>query len=108
MEETQPLGSVYRTRDQCYDFKNIFAEKFGEKIVFLLKTKLNVGKNWTIILVFEKNATKNWQKSQKIVIITSTPVGQSPSDKFRKVRGQATITWTKFSSRKISNGPIRK
>jgi hypothetical protein len=32
--------------------------------------------NWIITLVFEKNANffaENWQKSQKIVIITSTP-----------------------------------
>jgi hypothetical protein len=32
--------------------------------------------NWIITLVFEKNAiffAKNWQTSQKIVIITSTP-----------------------------------
>jgi hypothetical protein len=32
--------------------------------------------NWIMTLVFEKNANffaENWQKSQKIVIITSTP-----------------------------------
>jgi hypothetical protein len=46
-------------RDRCYDFLNIFAEKI-----------------LIITLVFEKNANvfaKNWEKSQKIVIITSTP-----------------------------------
>jgi hypothetical protein len=31
--------------DRCYDFSNIFAETFGEKIgVFSLKTKLNFEK----------------------------------------------------------------
>jgi hypothetical protein len=46
-------------RDRCYAFKNVFAKKIGEKIT-----------------VFEKNSKffdENWQKSQKIVIITSTP-----------------------------------
>jgi hypothetical protein len=44
---------------------------------FLLKTKLcKLCKIWIITLVFEKNANifaENWQKSPKIVIITSTP-----------------------------------
>jgi hypothetical protein len=51
-----PAVSV--TRDRCYDFKNIFAEKFCEKIgVFSPK----IGKN-----------------RKKIVIITSTP-GANPT-----------------------------
>jgi hypothetical protein len=54
-------------------FKNIFAEKLGEKIgVFDSKQS----KILIITLVFVKNANffaKNCQKSQKIVIITSTP-----------------------------------
>jgi hypothetical protein len=38
--------------DRCYDFKNIFAEKFGEKNgVFLLK-KAKLCNNWIIALVF--------------------------------------------------------
>jgi hypothetical protein len=32
------------TRDRCYDFLNIFAEKFGKKMAFWLKTKLNYAK----------------------------------------------------------------
>jgi hypothetical protein len=42
----RPLDSHARvTRDRCYDFLNIFAEKFSENIgVFLLKTKLNYAK----------------------------------------------------------------
>jgi hypothetical protein len=38
--------------------------------------------NWIITLVFEKNANffaENWQKSQKIVILTSTPDLSPPS-----------------------------
>jgi hypothetical protein len=55
-------------RDRCYDFKNIFAKKISELVFF---------KNLIITLVFEKNTNifaENSQKSQKIVIITSTPV----------------------------------
>jgi hypothetical protein len=58
------------TRDRCYDFLNIFAKNFGENIGVLdLKQSI-------ITLVFEKNANffaEIFQKSQKIVIITSTP-----------------------------------
>jgi hypothetical protein len=57
-------------------FKNIFAEKFGKKRRFWLKTKLNYAKNLIITFFFEKNAnffTENCQKSQKIVIMASTP-----------------------------------
>jgi hypothetical protein len=63
--------------DRCYDFLNIFAEIFGENIgTFLLKLLLVFAKKLTITLVFEKNANcfaENWQKSQKIMIITSAP-----------------------------------
>jgi hypothetical protein len=42
---------------RCYDFKNIFAEKFSGKIgVFYSKTKPNFEKKLIITLVFEKNA----------------------------------------------------
>jgi hypothetical protein len=43
---------------------------------FLLKTKLTFEKYFIITLVFKKNANffaENWEKSQEIVIITSTP-----------------------------------
>jgi hypothetical protein len=64
------------TGNRSYDFLNIFAKKFGEKMAFLLKTKLNFEKKLIITLVFKKNANffaENWGKSQKIVIITSVP-----------------------------------
>jgi hypothetical protein len=40
----QPLKKI-ETRDQCYDFKNIFGEKLGKMLAFLRK----------LPLVFEKN-----------------------------------------------------
>jgi hypothetical protein len=41
------------TRDRCYDFKNIFGEKFGEKHRrFLLKLLLVVAQRLTITLFF--------------------------------------------------------
>jgi hypothetical protein len=55
----------------------IFSPKNLAKILaFLTQTTLIISKNLIITLVFEKNANffaKKWQKSQKIVIITSTP-----------------------------------
>jgi hypothetical protein len=57
-------------------FKKNFAENFGEKMAFLTQNKAKFCKNLIIILVFEKTANffaKNCHKSQKIVIITSTP-----------------------------------
>jgi hypothetical protein len=62
--------------DRCYDFLNIFAENFSENIGVFALTTASFCKNVIITLVFEKNANffaENWQKSQKIVIITSTP-----------------------------------
>jgi predicted secreted acid phosphatase len=60
-----------------YDFKNIFAEKkSAKKLAFLTQNKAKLCKMLIITLDFEKNANffaENWQKSQKIVIITSTP-----------------------------------
>jgi hypothetical protein len=64
------------TWERCYNFKNIFAEKISENIgVFFIKLLLVFAKIVIITLVFEKNANffaKNWHKSQKIVITTST------------------------------------
>jgi hypothetical protein len=63
-------------RDRCYDLKNIFAEKNCEKFAFLTQNKAKLCEILIITLVFEKNANffaENWQKSQKFVIITSTP-----------------------------------
>jgi hypothetical protein len=48
----------------------------AKKMAFLTQNKAKLCKNWIITLVFEKNANffaENCQKSQKIVIITSTP-----------------------------------
>jgi hypothetical protein len=45
-------------------------------LAFLTQNKAELCKNLIITLVFEKNANlfaENWQKLQKIVIITSTP-----------------------------------
>jgi hypothetical protein len=56
----------------------IFSLKnFAKKLAFLTQNKAKLCKILIITLVFEKNANffaENWQKSQKIVIITSTPV----------------------------------
>jgi hypothetical protein len=55
----------------------IFSLKnFAKKLAFFAQNKAKLCKNRTITLVFEKNANyfaENCRKSQKIVIITSTP-----------------------------------
>jgi hypothetical protein len=55
----------------------IFSPKnSAKKLAFLTQNKAKLCKNFIITLVFEKNANffaANCQKSQKIVIITSTP-----------------------------------
>jgi hypothetical protein len=64
-------SSVLAISDRCYDFL-----KFGEKNGIFTQNKDKLCKILIITLVFEKNANifaKNWQKSQKIVIITPTP-----------------------------------
>jgi hypothetical protein len=60
----------------CYDFLNIFADKFSEKIAFLTQNKAKFCKKIIITLIFKTNANffaENWENSQKIVIITSAP-----------------------------------
>jgi hypothetical protein len=56
---------------------NIFSPKnLANKLAFFAQTTASFCKKVIIKLVFEKNANffaENWQKSQKIVIITSTP-----------------------------------
>jgi hypothetical protein len=69
------ICTVPSTGDRCCDFRNIFAEKFGKKLAFLTQNKDELCKILIITFVFEKNAkffVENCQKSQKIVIITST------------------------------------
>jgi hypothetical protein len=55
----------------------IFSPKYlAKKMAFLTRNKGKVLKNVILTLVFEKNAiffAENYQKSQKIVIIISTP-----------------------------------
>jgi hypothetical protein len=62
--------------DRCYDFKNISQKKFEAKIGSLTQIKGNFAEKVIITLVFEKKSqffAENWQKSQKIQIITSVP-----------------------------------
>jgi hypothetical protein len=57
-------------------FKIFSLKNFAKKLAFIAQNKAKLCKNWIITLVFEKNANffaEIWQKSQKIVIITSTP-----------------------------------
>jgi hypothetical protein len=57
-------------------FKIFSPKNFAKKSAFLTQKKLNFEKKLIITLVFKKNANffaENWEKSQKIVIITSTP-----------------------------------
>jgi hypothetical protein len=64
------------TRDRCDDFENIFAKKFSKNIGVFCSNYSYLKKKLIITLGFEKNANffaEKWQKSQKIVIITSTP-----------------------------------
>jgi hypothetical protein len=65
------------TGDRCCDFKNIFRWKIWRKNWrFLLKTKLNYAKIGSYHWFLRKTPiffAEKWQKSQKIVIITSTP-----------------------------------
>jgi hypothetical protein len=57
--------------------KKIFSPKnFAKKLAFLTLNKAKLCKSFIITLIFEKNAkffAENCQKSQKIMIITSTP-----------------------------------
>jgi hypothetical protein len=57
-------------------FKIFSPIKIAKKLAFLTQNKAKLCNILIITLVFEKNANffaENWQKSQKIMIITSTP-----------------------------------
>jgi hypothetical protein len=57
-------------------FKIFSPKNFDKKLAFSTRNKAKLCKNLIITLVFEKNGNcfaDNYQKSQKIVIITSTP-----------------------------------
>jgi hypothetical protein len=57
-------------------FKIFSPKNLAKKLAFLTQNKAKLYKNLSKTLVFEKNANffaENCRKSQKIVIITSTP-----------------------------------
>jgi hypothetical protein len=76
--------------DRCYDFKNIFAKKFSEKLVFLAQNEAKLCKILIITLFLRKTPifAKYCQKSQKIVIITSTPAHPGQQGGNEKERGK--------------------
>jgi hypothetical protein len=68
----------------------IFLQKnSAKKLAFFTQNKAKLCKILIITLVFEKNANfvaENWEKPQKIVIITSTP-GNFPSEMENRKNG---------------------
>jgi vacuolar-type H+-ATPase subunit F/Vma7 len=85
-------GGNYRSRSgvDVMIFK-IFSPKKLQKMAFLTQNKAKICKILIITLVLAnqlQNFGKHWQKSQKIVIITSTPgVGSSTYCKFGQTIG---------------------
>jgi hypothetical protein len=70
------------------------AEKFSEKLAFLTQNRAKLCKILIITLFFEKNAyffAENCQKSQKNVIITSTPGLTQLYPRKRGIRLHATL-----------------
>jgi hypothetical protein len=68
-------------RDRCYDFKIFSLKKSAKKLAVLTQNKAKLFNNMIITLFFEKNANffaENCRKSQKSVIITSTPGSRRP------------------------------
>jgi hypothetical protein len=66
-DEEKMMTLVSRvTWDRCYDFLNIFAEKIGEKLVFLTQIKAKLCKILILTFVFEKNANFFRLKLSKI------------------------------------------
>jgi hypothetical protein len=76
-EQQNPISRVVGSGTDVIMILKIFSPKnFAKELAFFAQNKAKLCKNWIITLGFEKNANfsaKNWQKSQKIVIITSTP-----------------------------------
>jgi hypothetical protein len=54
------------TWDRCYDFLNIFAEKFSKEVAFLIQNKAKLCKKFIITLVFEKKRQFFRQKLSEI------------------------------------------
>jgi hypothetical protein len=65
-EATLWTMSTRMTWDRCYDFLNIFVEKFSKKLAFLTQNKAKLCKSLIITLVFEKNAIFFRRKLSKI------------------------------------------
>jgi hypothetical protein len=73
---SQRVFTTSATRDRCYDFYIFSPKNLAKILAFLAQSTASFCKKLIITSVFEKNANflaENWQKSQKIVIITSTP-----------------------------------
>jgi hypothetical protein len=69
-------GATAQSGTDVMIFKIFLPKKSAKKLAFLNQKKAKLCKNLIITLAFEKNANffaENWRKSQKIVIITSTP-----------------------------------
>jgi hypothetical protein len=77
-----PIGRKFAQSGTDVMILKIFSpKKFCKKLAFLTENKAKLCKMLIITLVLEKNANffaKNCQKSQKIVIITSTPDSTIP------------------------------
>jgi hypothetical protein len=61
-----PSASAKVIWDRCYDFKNIFAEKFCKNIAVFAQTTASFCKNVIITLIFEKYANYFCRKLAKI------------------------------------------
>jgi hypothetical protein len=64
------------TRRMFWMIAQLYYFLFAKKSAFSTQINGNFAEKVIIILIFEKNANfsaENWQKSQKIVIITSVP-----------------------------------
>jgi hypothetical protein len=115
-------GSVAQVSDVCNEFLNIFAKFFKlifkyfrkkwQKIGVFTQNKAKLCKNLIMTLVFEKNANfmaEKFQKSPKIVIITSTP--RCPTRSGTHSRTRSSRRWPPTSPRCASirraGGPIQ-
>jgi hypothetical protein len=89
-ERARPQWGL-RPRTDVMIFKIFLPKNSAKKLAFLTQNKAKLCKIWIITLMFEKNAyffAENCRKSQKIVIITSTPrilCGKNPECS-RKIR----------------------
>jgi hypothetical protein len=85
-------------------FLKYFRRKNCEKNGVFDSKQSQIMQSLTITLVFEKNANffaKNWQKLQKIVILTSTPGMEDFREKSMYIRGVNVIILLIFLPKKI-------